>query len=171
LLLSLPRLINTIRRLMGKESKLRNRYEPGENRQQYSNGDRKLYEKNACPPGCDEEVWHLALYFTELAEEHKWSVEGMPIVYTELYHRISKDQDLTAIVNPVILGGAGRNTTDTTGTKVVEDMIIYYYSNYYSNRAPSINDFCSYSNFNNIKSIVTKSYIIENYLTVVYVLG
>lgn len=150
---------------MGKESKLRHKYQPGENRQQYSNGDRKLYDKNACPSGCDEEVWHLALYFTELAESHGWSVEGMPIVYTELYHRVSKDADLTAILNPAIMVGGGGPTTDTTGTKVIEEMIEYYYDNYSSNKLPSINDFCNYNNFSNIKKTITKKKLLDDIFT------
>lgn len=146
---------------MGKESKLRHKYQPGENRQQYPNGDRKLYDRNACPSGCDEEVWHLALYFSELAELNEWPVEGMPVVYTELYHRVARDPDLTSIVSPAILGGAGRSTTHTTGTEVVEEMIEYYYNNYYSNKQPSINDFCNYNNFSSIKKTILKKHYID----------
>jgi hypothetical protein len=102
---------------MGKESKLRNNYKPGETRREYSNGDRKFYDRDACPAGMDEYVWQLTLYFEHKLEE--FGVTGdskRPIVYTEIYHKISSDQDLTSLLD--------RDTIHSTSTK--ESSVVTY---------------------------------------------
>lgn len=86
---------------MGKESKLRSSYKPGETRQSYANGDRKFYDRDACPAGMDEYVWQLTLYFEQKLEA--FGIQGdakRPIVYTEIYHKISSDPDLTKLLDP-----------------------------------------------------------------------
>jgi hypothetical protein len=101
---------------VGKESKLKNSYKAGETRQSYSNGDRKLYDRDACPAGTDEYIWQLALYFEQKMEE--FGVTGdskRPIVYTEIYHKVSSDSDLTNLLD-----------RDTIRTSVKESSVVTY---------------------------------------------
>lgn len=59
-----------------------------ETRYEYSNGSRKLYDRRKPPDGCDVTIWHLALFFEDTAESYGESTTGLPILYTELSHRI-----------------------------------------------------------------------------------
>ena len=144
---------------MGVESKLKTR--ETSTRYTYSNGDRKFYDKNACPDGCDSDVWDLTLRFRQGAERHGWTVEDRPIVYTELYDRIFSDKDLTTLLRPGTIGttgNGGRGGTTTVNNDdsliILEEMIDYYYHNYSSNRKPSVNDFCSIETFMMLKTII-----------------
>jgi hypothetical protein len=75
---------------LGKPSSLRTNDKPKESRQQYSNGDRKFYDKDACPEGADFDTWSLTLLFEQLAEANKTSLPGRIIVYTHLRSRIER---------------------------------------------------------------------------------
>lgn len=145
---------------MGKVSKLKT----SGTRYEYQNGDRKLYDPNAVPKGCDEDVWSLALYFEQRAEEQGWSVEGRPIIYTVLYGRIEKnfpellDKPHEPVVHSSFVGEGGTPYT------IIETMIDNYYSNYISNKPPSINDFCSVEYFDNLKDYTIINNILKNSL-------
>lgn len=163
---------------MGKESKLRTGSSTGENRQQYTNGDRKFYDSTQAPAGTDEYVWSLALYF-EQRLELLGGKSRTPVTYTRLYERIAKDPDLTKLLEPDTIhisdkGEEGRPLV-TSGKKVhnrqdilittnkykfTESMIDSYFDNYYSNTLPSIEDFTSYNTFTTIRdSIVEEEYL------------
>jgi hypothetical protein len=157
---------------MGKESKLRSGYKPGETRQQYTNGDRKFYDRDAPIAGTDENVWHLMLWFEELLEGYGGSLKR-PIAYTELYHRVSSDPDLTSVLERGTIHtsskGEGGRPLVTSGKKVhskqelvsvvdkvvlLEYMMYNYFNNYSSNTLPSIDNFCSYNIFSSLKEEV-----------------
>lgn len=76
---------------MGKPSRIR-QAEPAEfhSRYQEADGFRKLYDRDKVPDGCDADVWHLALYFEQKAEEAGITVAGRPILYVELANRIRR---------------------------------------------------------------------------------
>lgn len=159
---------------MGKESKLRSNYANGETRLQYANGDRKFYDKDACPAGADEYVWSLALYFEQRLSNFPVTT-GRPILYTEIYEKISSDRDLTRLLSHATIGMCGKGEgvpAVTAGTYTLSDysssylnnvniydfliyIIDYYFNNYYDNKLPSINDFTS--KFNSIKSSIIES--------------
>lgn len=161
---------------MGKESRLRKEYQEGETRQSYSNGDRKLYDRDARPAGTDEYVWHLALFFEQRIQEFGVTAQQIrPVLYTELYDKIFSDRDLTRLLDAGTLlnvKGEGGRPLVTSGTKVhsredivknvdlllfIETMIDHYFSSYYSNQLPSINSFCS--SFTSIKEeLITTEY-------------
>lgn len=145
---------------MGKESKLRKSHD-GSTRTSYSNGSRKLYDPDKCPDGCDEDVWSLSLYFEQLAERHGWAVEPRPILYTVLYGRIQKDNDLATVLDTdhrAVVSfhdmGEGETPYDIHAYDILVTMIGTYYLTYSSNRSPSINDFTRIDTFNNLKSFV-----------------
>lgn len=164
---------------MGKESRLRSGYKPGETRQQYSNGDRKLYDRDAPIAGTDENVWHLMLLFEQKLEEDYATSLKRPIAYTELYHRISKDPDLTKLLEcdtlytsgkgvrgiPVVTTGTITSRKDIVGkvdvVKLVEDMMYYYFFNYSGNTLPSIDDFCNYYTFSRLKEDILEDYYLK----------
>lgn len=75
---------------MGKKSTLRVEDKPQETRHQYSNGDRKFYDKDKAPEGADFDTWHLTLLFEQLAEKNLTSLPGRIIIYTHLRDRIEK---------------------------------------------------------------------------------
>ncbi|SRR5258708_28568155 len=137
---------------MGKPSKLKQQV--ADNRYSHGNGDRKLYDRDRKPDGLDEDVWSLALYFEQLGEEHGCSTPGRHIVYTELYHRVSKDPDLSALLdvssNSAYSGIAGIDILN-----VLEDMILMYWEDIAAiNGGSYINDFCSIEKFSYIKKYV-----------------
>lgn len=121
---------------MGKESKLRNP-KPDErtgSRFSYSNGDRKLYDRDKRPEGTDEDVWNLALYFENMAEKYGYQSPGRPIIYTELYHRIVTDEDFSGILG----SGLDKPASDVlptlsakcnpTGTYDIDPLVLGYTS-------------------------------------------
>lgn len=77
--------MGNIERMAGNRDK---KPAPKETRYEYSNGSRKLYDRRKPPEGCDVTIWHLALFFEDTAESYGESVVGLPILYTELSHRI-----------------------------------------------------------------------------------
>lgn len=164
---------------MGKESRLRNN--PVSTRASYSNGDRKAYDRDACPSGFDEHVWSCALYFEQQLEK-LYSVRGpgRPVIYTEIYEKILHDKDLTKLLDPgtIYTSGKGEGGTSrplvTSGKKIrskeelvttidnklllVEVIIDRYFNNYDSNTAPSINDFVAV--FKQLKEeIIAEEYV------------
>lgn len=144
---------------MGKESKLRNTKDNG-TRYEYTNGDRKLYDRDAVPKRLDENVWSLALFFEQHAENNLYATPGRHIIYTELYHRIAADSDFAELlsVDDPSLTTLARVSQYTYG--VLEDMITEYWDSLYGNTSATsnqcINDFCSIVVFNYLKR-----YIIE----------
>jgi hypothetical protein len=128
---------------VGRESKLRGLKDdvPTETRWSYSDGTRKLYDRDKMPEGLDPDIWDCALYFEQVAESNRISVEGRPILYTELAHRV--------------------RTCGITGMFVkwidaIKDMIDLYYD--YPKDRYSINDFCSIETFNYSLSVVVQDY-------------
>lgn len=77
--------MGNIERMAGNREK---RPAPKETRYEYENGSRKLYDRRKPPDGCDSTIWHLALFFEDTAESYGESVTGLPILYTELSHRL-----------------------------------------------------------------------------------
>ena len=147
---------------MGKESRIKSqKTTDGSTRYQYSNGDRKLYDRDAPPQGADELVWHLALYFEQRAEKYGWVVQARPILYTELYHRVSNDADLSVLLSV----GSNYAYCGIPVVEVIEAMIDNYYSNYSSNSSPSINDFCNKVTFDYYKDYVTEIIQRNNLIT------
>lgn len=168
---------------MGKESKLRSGFKSGETRHQYTNGDRKFYDSDQAPAGADEYVWSLALYFEQRLEPFGGK-SITPVTYTRLYERVSKDPDLTKLLDSGSLytKGEGGKPLVTSGTKVhskkdlitlsnkyllVEYMIDKYFDYYDSNSIPSIEYFTSYTYFNYLKDIVIE----EEYLKLLKISG
>lgn len=143
---------------MGKESRLKKA--PGETRFSYTNGTRKLSDRNAAPSGTDEDVWSLALYFEQLSEESGFSGARPPVLYTELYHRLSRDSSLKVILDkdPQAVLYSTTSGKGVGGLTIVQDMMEYYFSNYSSNSKPSIDDFCSYETFSSIKAAIVSKY-------------
>jgi len=144
---------------MGRESKLRN--PRPESRTEYSNGDRKLYDRDKMPDGLDSDIWSLTLLFEQLAEKDGYSVPARPIVYTELYNRVSKDPDLSQLLRSDDAQYTRTRVTtvyDGTPYLLVEKMIHLYWDmsngfDYYH----SINNFCSIEVFNYLKDYVTET--------------
>jgi len=135
---------------LGKESKLRSGYKPGETRNGYSNGDRKFYDKDACPAGADEYVWSLALYFEQRLEKMDVVSDAKtPVTYTWLYESIQRDPDLTNLLDRDsihISGIKGEGVLPVTGSDIhqfIVDSIDYYFDNYSSNTPPTIYNYCS----------------------------
>lgn len=141
---------------MGKQSKLRNP-QPDGTRHAYTNGDRKLIDKDKGPAGVDEHVWSLALYFEQLAEENGYNTPGRPVLYTELYHRVSKDADLSGLLD-VSSNSACCGIAGTTALDILEDMIQLYWDREYINISKdskySVSDFCSLTVFDYHKHYV-----------------
>jgi hypothetical protein len=118
---------------MGKVSTLKNNSKDTGTRYSYPNGDRKAYEKDSCPPGYDEIIWHLALLYRDCCLELGCQAEGMPILYTEIYDRGLTDLLLGAII------GSGSPADDLVRT--AEEIVSLYFDTYDSNSAPRISDF------------------------------
>lgn len=169
---------------MGKESRLKNVKPDNGNRSSYTNGDRKFYDSTAAPAGSDEYVWSLALYFEQRLEPFGGK-SRTPVTYTRLYERVSKDPDLTSLLDHARLPlntGEGGKALVTSATKVqskkdivsnsntyllLEYMIDSYYNTYSSNTLPSIEDFSSYTIFNSIKGQVLE----EEYIRILHTSG
>lgn len=115
---------------MGKPSKLRNP-EAQPSRYEYENGSRKLYDRDKMPEGLDSEIWHLTLYFENVAESNGSTIPGRPIVYTELAHRLYT---------------TGIPQVHQDYVPIIERMIDNYWNTNYDNPY-SINDFCSKETF------------------------
>jgi hypothetical protein len=141
---------------MGKESRLRNNSVA--TRQSYSNGDRKFYDKNACPAGADEYVWSLALYFEQRLEDMGVTSDAKtPVVYTWLYEEVARDPDLTSLLDSGTLhiSDKGEGVKPVTGSDIHQflvDSIDYYFNNYSSNKEPTIYNYCS--SFKEIKLLL-----------------
>lgn len=156
---------------MGKESKLRNR--KPESRYNHANGDRKLYDRDAMPDGLDSDIWNFTLYFEQLAEDDGYKIPGRPIVYTELYSRVSKDPDLCLLLRSDDVQYTHARTTgicgiipdETTVTgiqtlilNIIAGMILNYWNiNNGFDYGHNINDFCSVVVFDYLKKYVTDS--------------
>jgi len=149
---------------MGVESKLRSR--PGRvtaTPRSYDNGDKRMYVKDACPQGCDEYIWHIALYYRDTSSSFGTEDSRLPILYTEIYERVLTDPLLSAILDRSYSDSRAhvRDTAgigDTSLVTVLEDMIDYYFNSYYSYKQPSINDFCSSTVFEECKAKVLQKY-------------
>src|SRR5579862_7490782 len=104
------------RRNMGKESRLRN--PKPQSRYEYTNGDKKFYDRDAPQSGTDSDVWDLTLYFEQQVEANGFKSPGRPVVYTELYHRISKDENLAQLLRSedTSLTAPARSTDGIYGT-------------------------------------------------------
>lgn len=146
---------------MGKESKLRNA--KTESKYTYKNGDRKLYDRDAVPDGLDSDIWSLAIFFEDKAEKYGCLTPGRPIVYTELYNRISKDSDLVKLLRSGDVQYAGARDTggstggmeDTTIISIIEEMIHFFFdSGIYDYDNHTLNDFVARINFDYIKRYV-----------------
>jgi hypothetical protein len=161
---------------MGKESKLRNP-KPEESRYNYSNGTRKLYDRDKMPEGLDSDIWSLAVYFDELAEKDGYTTPGRHIIYTELFSRISKDEDLSKILSQVldtpqedVVDARARVTTGICGieyTGTTEELcilllqkMIYNYWNISNDfdYSHSINNFCNTVVFSYLKTYTVDTY-------------
>lgn len=154
---------------MGKESKLRRGVvstQDGGTRYEYTNGQKKLYDKDKMPDGLDSDIWSLVLYFEQLAEENGYKTPGRPVVYTELYHRVSKDKDFSGILpesldKPVPDSVYSRSRGTCGIYSILEDMITHYWDTMYTNTGNDskqcINDFCSTTVFNYIKQFIIDS--------------
>jgi len=140
---------------MGKESRLRNPQKTS--RYNHTNGDRKLYDRDAMPEGLDSDVWHLTLYFEDIAEKYGCLTPGRPIVYTELYNRISKDSELSKLLRSE--DAQYTRTHDTDGiTSVLEEMIDYFFhSGIYDYDNYVINTFTARINFDYIRDYVLET--------------
>jgi hypothetical protein len=161
---------------MGVESKLK-AAKPAANRAEYPNGDRKLYDKDACPSGCDEYVWHLALLFKEGLEGMNASGGAkLPVLYTEIYEKISSDKDLTTLLDRATVCTSSKGeggielitaanihkvkvkediiTAIDNKLLIVERIITAYFNNYYSNYPPDIDNFIS--SFNDLKAAIVQ---------------
>lgn len=116
---------------MGKPSRLRPQNPPGETRYSYSDGTRKLYDRNKMPDGLDEEIWHLTLLFEQLAENNGQSIIGRPIAYTELSHRIRS---------------SGIRAKHVNWLELIELMMMSYWENERDTQY-AVNDFCNVEKF------------------------
>lgn len=145
---------------MGRESKLRNNSKP-ESKYAHSNGDRKLYDRDAMPEGLDSDIWDLTLHFEQRAENYGVLTPGRPIVYTELYNRISKDPDLSKLLRSGGVQYAGAHTdgsTDDTIVSILKEMIdIFFDCGMYDYDKHMINTFTARINFDYIKRDVIDS--------------
>lgn len=139
--------------ILGKESKLRHPEPDNGTRYSYPNGDRKYYDRDACPSGFDEHVWHLVLYFEQLSEEAGFKIPGRPVVYTELYHRIQDDPDLNHLIDDSL---ARTRVNNIYNISLIEDMITTYVNDT-DNFKVTINDFCSKLIFSYYKSYIHDS--------------
>lgn len=137
---------------MGRESRLKNA--KSESRYEHSNGDRKLYDREKPPDGTDPDVWDLALYFEQLQEENGYLTDGRPVIYTELYHRISKDPDLSQLLRS--------DTSLTARTRVTviydtDESIVSFIKEMIDNYAVMITD--SYVSINTFTSKIIFDYL------------
>lgn len=142
---------------MGKPSRLKQGQSDSKsaNRYAYTNGDRKLYDRDKKPDGLDDDVWSLTLYFDQMAEEHGCSTPGRHIVYTELYHRVSKDPELSPVLsvgsNSAYCGIAGIDILE-----VLEEMILLYWTTIAAVNDSYVNKFCSNEIFTFLKTTVVE---------------
>lgn len=120
---------------MGKPSKLRQPQQT-ENRWLNPDGTRKLYDRDKCPDGLDQDIWDLALYFEQVAESNGKPVIGRPILYTELSHRLRT---------------YGVEQVYVEWVDAVKNMIDMFFDDY---SETSINNFCSKETFDYIASVV-----------------
>jgi hypothetical protein len=117
---------------VGKPSKLRITDQPKENRQAYSNGDRKFYDKDAAPQGADFDTWSLTLLFEQLAEEDGRSLPGRIIVYTNIRSRLEKSNFI--------------QEDNGQWAEILEEMICKFWSDYVGDYP--LDDFCQPEYFN-----------------------
>lgn len=123
---------------MAKTSKLRDRGEQkeyipnGNGRRKEWNSGRELFEQDAPPPGCNTDIWHLALYFRDKALEFDVVLQTGPVI---IYGYLQKA--LTNLSPPDILARARTTGIQVTnGTEVwisvVERVIDEYITANYS---------------------------------------
>lgn len=173
---------------MGKESSLRKSSVEG-NRREHANGDRKLFDKDAPPTGVNEEVWDLGILFEkELVAFGITGSARLPILYTMIYHAIHENFPGNPLTNAVSSGTHTYHSTGGPGIPGVTHIVVNsgssykviaaysdmcieevvdtmsccihsYFSNYYSDIPPSVDDF--YRGFSNTAAIVLKN----NYYT------
>lgn len=157
---------------MGRESRLKNA--KPESRYEYRNGQRKIFNRDSMPQGLDSDVWDLVLYFEQLAEENQVATPGRPVMYSELYYRISKDPELSQLLpSDTSLTARTRGTTDIDSTDDTLDtlrrMIDMYWDSYYyndsNNQQQPINDFISVVVFNYLKKYVVDTKKRNNLIT------
>lgn len=117
---------------MGKPSKLKNPDAPP-SRYEYTDGSRKLYDRDAAPAGTDDEIWNLVLLFEQLADAEGFPIPGRPIVYTELKNRM--DSSYTSLSRV-------RDTVNKPIIRLVEMMIRIYWTKDKNVSKYSINEFC-----------------------------
>jgi hypothetical protein len=153
---------------VGKESRLRN--PKPVSRTEYANGDRKLYDRDAMPSGTDSDIWDLALYFEQAQEKEGLDTDGRPIIYTELYHRVSKDPDLTQLLRTDTSLTARPRVTD--GIYGTDDKIVAFIKSmidtyFLLNTSDYINvhEFTSKSKFEYIKKYLEETYKREQLIT------
>lgn len=149
---------------MGKPSKLRGDTPIISSKYSYTNGDRQLYDRNKTPEGLDSDIWELVLLFEQYAEQNGFSTPGRPIMYTELYHRVSADSDLCELLTSlhtdytrVRNNGGICGIDDHRGNpyNILEDMIhLYWTTNNGYDYNHSINNFCSIEVFNYLKNYI-----------------
>jgi hypothetical protein len=145
------------RRNMGKESRLRNP-KPDGTRYAYTNGDRKLYDRDAMPDGLDSDIWSLTLLFEQYAETNSFTTPGRPIIYTELYNRVSKDDFFSELLRKDTSLSTRTRDTVVHRYSVLEDTVHYYWTTSNSfDYEHSINDYCSITVFNYCKDQVLSS--------------
>lgn len=120
---------------MGKESNLRvkREWEP-------TGTGRDLYDRDKMPEGCDPDVWHLTLYFSQKCESNQVNAaknNDHPVIYAELKFR------LTNCPPPDIRARARTSGITVHWTRIVELSIDNYFSchNYPDNNV--IDDYCN----------------------------
>lgn len=113
---------------MGKESKLRKPAEEQEyfsetnGRRQKFNAGRTTYDPERCPDGCNTDVWHLALYFRDIAASC-----GIVVTYgpTVAYGFLQKA--LTKLQPSAILARARTTGIQVQWVAIVEKAIEEYF--------------------------------------------
>lgn len=118
---------------MGKPSKLNERRQ-----------GRVLYDRDKMPEGLDPEIWHLTLFFDQIAESYTCGIPGRPIVYMELSTRINASH-------------IREKFTHWSG--IVEDMIQRFWDHELDpgKNQYAINEFCSAGTFSYLLKWVVDS--------------
>jgi hypothetical protein len=136
---------------VGKPSKLKNP-DAKPSRYEYTDGSRKLYDRDAAPAGTDDEIWNLVLLFEQLADHEGFPIPGRPIVYTELKNRMDNSYASLSHV---------RDTCGIAIIRLVEMMIHIYWTKDKNVSKYSINDFCHRNVFEYYLSFIEDAHGLE----------
>lgn len=107
---------------MPRPSKLREAAERGPREWEPRGTNRKLYDPDACPEGCDPDIWQLALYFQDKSTQNGMEGVSMPAVYEFL------KKGLTNLPPPDIRARARSCDIQLRWSVIVEKAIDEYYS-------------------------------------------